>query len=1378
MHSENFENAFYAVTEPYCDKYGNLKFVGSKDLTIVKSDRTVIVDNNECKEKVRAAVIHSKHLPITPVTQHCSRDLAAGIISFQPKGRAAWQKKQLCIISAYWDIKRESIPEELVNLLNYAEAKMWEIQVHMDSNAHSTLFGSKDQNKRGDLLEDLLASHGLIPMNVGNEPTFYGGTGSATLIDVTFGTPWAASQCRDWRVHKSNIMDSDHRLIQMSMTIDEPIYEYSRDMSRINWNRFRGEITRRLTGQEKLPLVFTIEEIESQTNLIQETIIEVLDLLAPVSRRRTRTRLPWWTDELDELWRRRNELRSLRRTTKGQRRKIRQVTAQFNKLQRFEKRKAERTKFSECNTPKLVAQLNKTINSQPRNQIGLLKREDGSFTETVDESMELILGQCFPGSQRYTKTSDEEKEEIKQFSESRGKIRRHSRRYLSVGRMRQALSSTKNHKAAGPDDIKPSVLKNLPDDILQRILQLYEGCLSSGYTPLAWRKSNVIMIPKPGKPSYQEPKAFRPITLSNHLFKLMEKMVLWHITETTMRENPLSKNQHAFRCDTSTEIAALNVVTQIENAKKNKKFTVAVFADISGAFDCVSGEAIIDAMRRRGIEESLVDWYEQYISNRIARLQVQSSVVNISLSRGCPQGGCLSTLAWNLCFDDLLREFEKLGVNIVGFADDAVLLVSGTALGPLFRRMNSAIKVLCRWAQARRLKISETKTVGMVFQKTRNIVKIQMPNIKLGINGKPLKMVNSAVYLGFTLTSNLKWADHIKNKVGAAKRKLFKFRSAIKPNWGPPHLSTRWLYTSVVRPAVTYGALVWGNSVQNEKVQDDLRRLQGLGLMQQGLFRRNTPRRGLEVISAVEPLHLQIYGEVMKSAERNAHHIGNLRREYPYMGEESTVNKIWKEMKKLGLVVKEDLRDRMVKRRVFERDYQCLPFGDGRPTVCDENINIFTDGSKLNDKVGSGVFIDGHNHKIEEEMSIHLPDSYTVFLAEIAAVFYAAETLLQQDRREEKIMFYIDSQAAILALMGDTVKSKWVMKTMEKVHELGTSNQVWLSWVKAHNNFAPNEKADELAKAGANLVNGPEFNLPVPIGYNKQLIEDEVQRRWKTEWMNVEGHRQTKMFFPYPDKKRALQLYSTNKGTFSQAVRWITGHNGLRYHNHKINPGQFDDPTCGSCGLLVDETSHHVLSECPQFLHERMNAFQVYEDIDLSKINMRQLISFLKNKKCVRLESVSEFPLLFVEDYNKEVDAIMYLTNPSLSLPQICDTPWNVSLDVEAGTNLTSPEADTSMGTGSSNATIGTLPHDSTLITHGEDTNLAGNQQNVCGPTNCSYSFPHTSDVSNQSAEIKNNVGQSYGEDSQLSAPHGTEMNMGFASAERNSVSEDREGMG
>ena len=137
--------------------------------------------------------------------------------------------------------------------------------------------------------------------------------------------------------------------------------------------------------------------------------------------------------------------------------------------------------------------------------------------------------------------------------------------------------------------------------------------------------------------------------------------------------------------------------------------------------------------------------------------------------------------------------------------------MAGEALGPLFRRMNLAIKVLCRWVARRGLTILETKTVGIIFLKTKNKVKVKMPNINLGINSKPLKMKDSAVYLGFTLTSNLKWNEHLKNKTGSAKRKLFKHRGAVKPNCGPPHKSTRWLYTSIIRPAMTYGSMVWGH---------------------------------------------------------------------------------------------------------------------------------------------------------------------------------------------------------------------------------------------------------------------------------------------------------------------------------------------------------------------------------------------------------------------------------------------------------------------------------------------------------------------------------------------------------------------------------------
>ena len=31
------------------------------------------------------------------------------------------------------------------------------------------------------------------------------------------------------------------------------------------------------------------------------------------------------------------------------------------------------------------------------------------------------------------------------------------------------------------------------------------------------------------------PKSFRPITLANHTFKILEKLILWHITESNLK---------------------------------------------------------------------------------------------------------------------------------------------------------------------------------------------------------------------------------------------------------------------------------------------------------------------------------------------------------------------------------------------------------------------------------------------------------------------------------------------------------------------------------------------------------------------------------------------------------------------------------------------------------------------------------------------------------------------------------------------------------------------------------------------------------------------------------------------------------------------------
>ena len=85
------------------------------------------------------------------------------------------------------------------------------------------------------------------------------------------------------------------------------------------------------------------------------------------------------------------------------------------------------------------------------------------------------------------------------------------------------------------------------------------------------------------------------------------------------------------------------------------------------------------------------------------------------LTRGTPQGGILSPLMWNICFDSLLRSFNTSLVKCVGFADDGALLTWGKHPNVLVSRMQKAIDTATAWGKEQGLTFSATKTVAVIF---------------------------------------------------------------------------------------------------------------------------------------------------------------------------------------------------------------------------------------------------------------------------------------------------------------------------------------------------------------------------------------------------------------------------------------------------------------------------------------------------------------------------------------------------------------------------------------------------------------------------------------------------------------------------------------
>ena len=152
--------------------------------------------------------------------------------------------------------------------------------------------------------------------------------------------------------------------------------------------------------------------------------------------------------------------------------------------------------------------------------------------------------------------------------------------WISVEKVKEALRAFDSKKSPGPDGLKPILFKHLPPNFVDLITLIYKACINLQYTPKHWKESKVVFIPKPGKSDYTDPKAFRPISLSNYLLKGLERLANWRM-EVALAMNPVHDKQHGFRPDRSTETAISSTVSYIQQHLFKRQHCLGVFLDLS-----------------------------------------------------------------------------------------------------------------------------------------------------------------------------------------------------------------------------------------------------------------------------------------------------------------------------------------------------------------------------------------------------------------------------------------------------------------------------------------------------------------------------------------------------------------------------------------------------------------------------------------------------------------------------------------------------------------------------------------------------------------------------------------------------------------------------
>ena len=130
---------------------------------------------------------------------------------------------------------------------------------------------------------------------------------------------------------------------------------------------------------------------------------------------------------------------------------------------------------------------------------------------------------------------------------------------------KSVISKCSNSSAPGPDKLSwhhlKIIIKN--DNCLTNIINIADSYINLGYWLNYFKNSSTIVISKPNKMSYVQPKVFRPIILLNILGKLIEKVITERLQFTVVHNNfiyPSQLGSLKFKSTSDASIALTYIV--------------------------------------------------------------------------------------------------------------------------------------------------------------------------------------------------------------------------------------------------------------------------------------------------------------------------------------------------------------------------------------------------------------------------------------------------------------------------------------------------------------------------------------------------------------------------------------------------------------------------------------------------------------------------------------------------------------------------------------------------------------------------------------------------------------------------------------------------
>ena len=374
------------------------------------------------------------------------------------------------------------------------------------------------------------------------------------------------------------------------------------------------------------------------------------------------------------------------------------------------------------------------------------------------------------------------------------------------------IGNLKSKKSSGWDGISNKFLKEIKHVIAYPLSILFNKSLEEGIFPEIFKWADVIPLFKSGDTS--ETKNYRPISLLPTFSKVLEKLLYKRVYTFLDNTGQIYQSQYGFRSKHSREHAVQELVGKILKGIENKKYTAAIFLDLSKAFDSLEHHVLLTKLSCYGIRGVALKWFESYLSMRRMRVTGNYSETEDStgseyrrISYGVPQGSCLGPLLFLVFCNDLPLNLHLS--KAILFADDTTIYKSHENLRYPQWSLHEELKQLADWFKANKLTLNLKKSCCMIFAPNKSLVQ----GFTLELDGVALPIVNCTKFLGVWLDSNLNWKKHVSTVLLKIKRNINLLK--VSKNFLDPNCKII-IFHAHFMSHVNYCLSTWGNMIPNK----------------------------------------------------------------------------------------------------------------------------------------------------------------------------------------------------------------------------------------------------------------------------------------------------------------------------------------------------------------------------------------------------------------------------------------------------------------------------------------------------------------------------------------------------------------------------------